>query len=580
MKINSARGRTAAAAVASAALVSTGVVLASVPAQSAPPAEDCAAPFPVEDLVRGDLVDGLTVSQGTTPAVFTGEILGVINNGIAPQLPMVMAELTSPAIDDVGGIWAGMSGSPVYAQDGRLIGAVAYGLAGTTPVAGITPFEHMDDYLTAPAPPKVRVSDKQARAIARATGVSRAQAARGFRQLPMATSLSGLTPARLKQVKRQGPDVLDLKGVRAGGSVAGLAVPAPGPETLVAGGNLGAALSYGDVTAGGVGTVTSVCNGELVGFGHPMMFQGRTTLGMMPADAVYVQEDRSWVPFKVANMGVPAGTIDQDRLTGITGDIGVLPEETDVRSSVVYDTRNRTFESHSLLSDFNANLTFSQVLSAHDVTIDAIQPGSSMGEVTITGTDADGHAFDLVLSDRYTSQWDIAFESIFDTADLVWLVSGMRGVTVDQVVTDSAVTDETATWRLAGVEQRRGSSWVKVNRRSPALARAGGMLRLRATLVRGAQTQRVPLVVRVPRAARRAGHLEIRGGGSDWSGFGGNAKTPAEVAAALEDHVRNDQVRAVLTFPRRGENLVREDVSDEQSLVVKGRKGATVVVRR
>ena len=30
------------------------------------------------------------------------------------------------------------------------------------------------------------------------------------------------------------------------------------PEDLVAGGNLGAAISYGDITAGGVGTVTSV----------------------------------------------------------------------------------------------------------------------------------------------------------------------------------------------------------------------------------------------------------------------------------------------------------------------------------
>jgi hypothetical protein len=36
-----------------------------------------------------------------------------------------------------------MSGSPVYAADGRLIGAVAYGLAGASTIAGITPAADM-----------------------------------------------------------------------------------------------------------------------------------------------------------------------------------------------------------------------------------------------------------------------------------------------------------------------------------------------------------------------------------------------------------------------------------------------------
>ena len=61
---------------------------------------------------------------------------------------MVMMRLSSPEIDRVGGIWQGMSGSPVYAEDGRLIGAVAYGMSwGPSPVAGVTPFADMDTYL-------------------------------------------------------------------------------------------------------------------------------------------------------------------------------------------------------------------------------------------------------------------------------------------------------------------------------------------------------------------------------------------------------------------------------------------------
>ena len=104
-------------------------------------------------------------------------------------------------------------------------------------------------------------------------------------------------------MKKKGPDYLQTRGAVATGAAS--AAADAGPESLVAGGNLGAAISYGDITAGGVGTVTSVCDDRLVGFGHPMTFGGSTTLGLMPADAVYVQEDPVGPGFKVANMGVP-----------------------------------------------------------------------------------------------------------------------------------------------------------------------------------------------------------------------------------------------------------------------------------
>lgn len=69
---------------------------------------------------------------------------------VAPGVDMVMARLASSEIERVGGIWAGMSGSPVYAVDGRLIGAVSYGLTGgNSPVAGITPAADMQTLLDA-----------------------------------------------------------------------------------------------------------------------------------------------------------------------------------------------------------------------------------------------------------------------------------------------------------------------------------------------------------------------------------------------------------------------------------------------
>ncbi|GMA87131.1 hypothetical protein GCM10025868_23810 [Angustibacter aerolatus] len=42
-----------------------------------------------------------------------------------------------------------MSGSPVYTADGHLIGSVSYGLAGSSPIAGITPAASLETLRTA-----------------------------------------------------------------------------------------------------------------------------------------------------------------------------------------------------------------------------------------------------------------------------------------------------------------------------------------------------------------------------------------------------------------------------------------------
>lgn len=579
MTITSSRGRRASAIVASVALLGGAASLTTAPARSAALAGDCAQPYPVAELADDQPVDGLTVSEGTTPEPFTGKVLGVINDGIAPGLDMVMARLSSPEIDRVG-IWQGMSGSPVYAADGRLIGAVAYGLAwGPSPVAGITPFEDMDDYLAAGASPKtVQVGDRAARAIAADSDVTAAQASQGFSQLPMPMAFSGLSQKRLAQMKQQGPDYLKVRGAVAMGAAS--AAADAGPESLVAGGNLGAAISYGDITAGGVGTVTSVCDDRLVGFGHPMTFGGRTTLGLMPADAVYVQEDPVGPGFKIANMAAPAGTIDQDRLTGISGSLGILPPETDVTSTVTYGARGRTGSTASLVEDFNAQVTFMQILANHDRVVDAIGPGSEVATFQVTGTDRDGVPFDIAFTERYTSEWDISFESVFEIADIVWVLSSMEGVTVDSIDAAADVTDDTSIYRVRMIEQKRGGQWVEIGRRAPAVASPGGTLNLRATLGSEGVRFTVPLTLAVPDTSRRGGFLSVTGGASTSDSAIYRAQTPSAMETAVENAVRNDQVVADLYFSRRGREASESVRSESQNLVVRGREYAEVMVRR
>jgi hypothetical protein len=580
MKITTTRSRGAAAFVASLTLLGGAASIVTTPASAEPGNCDTTFPMAGFDGLVDQPVTTKTVVRGTEPQDFTGTVLGKIDGGIAPGVDMIMVDFSSLAGDtaiDENGIWAGMSGSPVYTADGELLGAVAYGLAwGPSPIAGVTPYENMDDYAPASPAREVQVGAAAARAIASESDVTRSQAQEGFAQLPMSMGFSGLTQQRVKQLKKKGPDYLHTRGMRAAGA-ASAAVDA-GPEDLVAGGNLGAAISYGDITAGGVGTVTSVCDDWLIGFGHPMTYGGRTSLGLMPADAIYVQKDLI-ASFKVANMGTPAGTILQDRLTGISGTVGDTPDETDVTSTVVYGDRDRTGSSASLVQDYNADITLSQILANHDVVVDAIQGGTEDATFTVEGTDADGAPFTIEFGDRYTSEWDISFESIWDVADVMWVMSSMQDVTVTSVEATADVTDDTSMYRLRKVEQKRGSEWVTVNRRRAVKVVPGGTVRLRATIANVDGSSTVPLTIDVPKRTSRGGYLEVVGGASMWNSDVYGAETPAEMAQALESMARNDQVVANLNVTR-GDAAPAQDVSDAQDLVVRGGKYIDVRIVR
>ena len=585
------RGRIMATALASAALAATGGLVTISPAQSTPSTGDCKAAEPVASVTKGDAVTGKTVDgidSGTVPADFHGTVLGVVKDGIAPGIDMVMADLasdTSTAIQDKG-IWQGMSGSPVYAADGNLIGAVAYSLSwGATTVAGITPFENMQEYMAATnAPVRVAISDAQARTIAQHTDVTQAQASEGFHQLAMPTSFNGLSAARLDKIKSSTGKWTNgarffQHAVSASGSSASAVATA---DDIVAGGNLAASISYGDITAAGVGTATSVCNGRVVGFGHPMTFGGRTTLGLAPADALYVQRDPLGSSFKMANVGEPVGTITDDHLTGITGTFGLIPASAPIESTVTYGTRHRTGTSNSLLSTNDADILFSQVLANHDRVVDAIMPGSESLTYSVTGTGATGAPFTIDYADLYQSDRDISFDSVWGIADATYVLSQMKGVTIDGITVGSTVSDDANTLRIQSVEQRIGGHWVALSRRSPAVASRGETLTLRAKLLStDGSTTTVPLSAKVPNSSKiRFAVLEVEGGASSWNRGVWNAETPKQLDNALNDGAHNNELQTTLAVYGRHVHGRTSTISAPQSHVVYGGKQIEVVITR
>lgn len=578
-----ARSRSATVALTTAALCVLG--LGGTPSATSAPSGDCPLPYPVAEVTKGQQVTGLTVTSGTEPTGFTGEVIGVVRDGIAPGLDMVLARFTSPEIDRVGGIWQGMSGSPVYAADGRLIGAVSYGLgAGASPVAGITPAAEMYRMLSESAAPTstgatTRTEGRQdimlpralARGLAGSGVLTRREATAGLTRLPTPMGVSGMATARrLGQLQ----NALGLSGVQVHRS--GAVTAASDELPIVVGGNLAASLSYGDVSTVNVGTVTAICGEEVLAFGHAMNFTGPTRMSMHGAEAVYIQEDPLGLPFKQANAGAPVGSVTQDRLAGLFGikSPSAAPETTAITSYVeVPGEWSRTGTTYVSAPDSVPEVASFHLLADQDRVFDGTGKGTAELGWTISGRRADGRPFTLTHGDRYASETDVSYETGFDLFDQLAQIhfNDVEEVTIEEVSTTSTMSRDYVASTISKVQIKTGRRWQPLRTDRVLYLRANRTVRLRVLLT----SARLPdswvrVDVPVPaRIGRKSGYLEVLGGNSYFPGGEGGqppgdgtefdeggyvaATAPASFEAllrGLRQSPRNDQVLANLSLYR------------------------------
>ena len=407
------------------ALVASSVGLApgAALAQSTPTtaAMNCPATMPVSQIRAGDTGYGLTVARGTTPESFDVLVGDVLADAIAPGMPLIVVEVDSPEIRRVGGIWSGMSGSPVYIG-GKLIGAVAYGfsfgpstLGGVTPAAAMLAVPDRPTLSAASLPDEIDMSGR-VQSLARTAGVTTAQA-RAMGQLQVPVGVSGLHGEKFTRFanafERAHPNTQVVRST--GGTATGAAA-----GSIVAGGNLAVSLSYGDVSAVGIGTVTTVCNGVVTGFGHPMLFDGATRMGMHSATTVRIVDDAVFGPYKLANAGPPVGTIDQDRLAAVAGRLGPRPATTAVTSRITNaDTGTTTVgRTDSVAPDqlFASVLLHGWVNYDYLVFDDWGFEGTSEVSWTMRGLRADGTPWSVTRDNRHASRYDLSSESLFEAA--------------------------------------------------------------------------------------------------------------------------------------------------------------------
>ncbi|HEX4515168.1 MAG TPA: hypothetical protein VH054_16595 [Polyangiaceae bacterium] len=324
-------------------LVALGLSIPSARGDAKPPT------IGVDEIKEGMKGYGLTVFHGYEPERFDVEVIGVLHN-FRPAQDLILVKTPHPRLNITKNV-QGMSGSPIYLDNGRLAGAYAYSLRTfmIEPVAGVTPIAPMLTELHRPVPPGFWPLEGQPplpngastarHAMRSATQWEGAPGSYDLSEHAKALATrfsSGNAPSDSRIVSATTPMMvaglgsnaiaaltpllspLGLEVLQAGGTQTGTQT-GPIPDHFVDGGSLGVQMARGDVSMFGFGTVTKMEGTRLCGFGHPMMGAGDTALPAAIARVmwIYASEQHS---FKVGEAAKSLGALVNDRQSAVIVD--------------------------------------------------------------------------------------------------------------------------------------------------------------------------------------------------------------------------------------------------------------------
>jgi SpoIVB peptidase S55 len=370
----------------------------SVKAASGPPI------FPLEDLRPGMKGVARTVFSGTETQEFGVEVLGVLPGFPGPRQSAIIAKLSGPLVDRTG-VFAGMSGSPVYI-DGKVVGAIAFSFPfAKEPIAGITPIKQMIDLFnkgsenenTKPKEPRP-VSFAQlasvdwkpslpkpafsgAPLLAPVSSGSPLLPLLGQQMTPIATPLvfSGISQESLSMFAPQllANGLLPVSGV--GGAAAITPLAEVNANTFPPGSSITVQLVRGDYSLAAAGTVTMRDGDRIYAFGHPFLGLGASDMPMSESSVVTVIPNAN-NSFKLAVPGRMVGSISQDRASGIFGLLGQTPKMIPVKVTLHtsrdrYETYNYEVASDSFLTPLLLNITVFNTITSSE---------RALGDSTIT----------------------------------------------------------------------------------------------------------------------------------------------------------------------------------------------------
>ncbi len=229
-----------------------------------------------------------------------------------PPMPVYMVEASDPVLIQLGGIAQGMSGSPIFTEQGTW-GAIAYG------------FGEQDNppYYFFATPIEWVIGDKGAIPLAKRTVTWR-----GSGISPLVIPLLGTGFNRVSQSN----DPSLLSEVMSAGKTQ------QHQSSFEAGRPLTVGLMLGEVTIAALGSISYVDGNRVYGFGHPMDGVGMVELPIIEAVVLGPISNLS-APYKFATLNPTVrGTLTEDRLPAVRGVLGEGPELIPVKSIYTFSS--------------------------------------------------------------------------------------------------------------------------------------------------------------------------------------------------------------------------------------------------
>jgi len=525
--------------------------------------------MPLSQVRPGMSCTSLSVIRGTAVSEFDVDVVDVIRGEAAAYGPRILIHVSGPAVDATG-IGPGFSGSPIYCPDpagaARVVGAISesVGQYGNH-VALATPIEEMLGVSPTP-PPRAR----KAPALLRVAQ-------------PIATPLtvSGLSgPVR--------------RAALAGAARAGvpLAVAPPGPASsyapydLTPGTSVAAGLVSGDLTLSAIGTVTYRDGPKLWAFGHPFEAVGPRSLPLLDAYVYSIIDNplgfEDAITYKLASAGRPVGTLTNDGLSAIAGQLGSPPPTIPLTVFARDLTSKRTHTIHAQVSDerqldLGSSLGLGAEFALSDAIVGALQAEPfEMTARTCLRVRVRQARKPLGFCKRYFDP----FAMFVDVDQATSLIDGYKFGPLD--IRDVSIR----TGVRAGVREA-----FILGAAAPRRVRPGQRIRVRLRLRHSrAGRFRKSFTFRVPRDAKPGRRtLTVRGSGSEDASLeaifaflfgegGGQSRPPKsvdELSARIAALGTRDGVRATLERKGRGPIVLPSD-----EVKIRGKTRVPLIVSR
>jgi hypothetical protein len=433
--------------------------------------------YPLEDLRPGMKGIARTVFTGTEPQEFALEILGVLPGFTGPRQSTIIAKLSGANVDRTG-VFAGMSGSPVFIDD-RLVGAIAYSFPfSKEPICGITPIQQMIDIFEQgnekpkrntearatsfaelastewkPRLPKPSFTSTSLIAPVSAGSLLAPLMGQQIQQIATPVVFSGISQESLSlfsaELTKSG--LLPVSGV--GGSAAITPMEPFDAKTLTPGTSVSVQLVRGDYSIAASGTTTFRDGDRIYAFGHPFLGLGGSDMPMTESSVVTVIAN-AYNSFKLAVPGRMVGSISQDRATGVFGQLGHAPKMIPVKINL-HTSRGRTEEfSYEVVSDefltpLLVNITVFNTIGTRE---------RSIGESTIAVNGSiivDGQAPIAVQRRFSTANAAVMAAGSIATPVAALLGSGFDEVNIKGIVVDIDSSEEKHTATLERISLDR-----------------------------------------------------------------------------------------------------------------------------